>query len=57
MKVSLLTQTGSTLTYVTVTKDHFLRTFNQIDNNYVSKDSVKKVQLLLYSVDINLFRK
>ena len=47
---------GGQLTYVTLFNDHGIRMFNQLDSNYVSKESVKKVQLFLYAVTFILFR-
>jgi hypothetical protein len=37
VKDSVYTQTGSLITYICLTKEHLLRTFTQLDSNYVSK--------------------
>jgi hypothetical protein len=57
VREGVLAQTGSQLTYVCLTKDHLLRTFTQFDSNYVSKDTCKRVQALLYAVPLPPRRK
>jgi hypothetical protein len=57
VKESVYNQTKSLITYVCLSKKHPLRNFTQLDSNYFSKETCKKVQALLYSVEFLLFRK
>ena len=56
VKGAFLRQTGSVVTYVMPSCQHPLRTYNEIDRNYLSKDTAKKVQLLLHTVQISILR-
>lgn len=57
VREGVFTATGSAVTYICLSKDHSLRTFNQFDSNYVSKDTCKRVQTLFYAVSLSLLSK